>query len=116
MSSHDLQSALMLTAEFSELYYIRYSPDSVVGIATGYGLNDRGVGVRVPAGARNFSTSFRPVLGPTHPLVQCVPGVLSPGVKRPGSDADLSPPPSAEVKRIWIYTSTTPYAFMAVLN
>jgi hypothetical protein len=24
------------------------SPDSIVGIATGYGLDDRGVGVRVP--------------------------------------------------------------------
>jgi hypothetical protein len=24
-----------------------------------------------------------------------------------------SPPTSAEVKKMWIYTSTTPYAFMA---
>jgi hypothetical protein len=30
--------------------------DSVVGITTGYGLDDRGVGVRVPVGARIFST------------------------------------------------------------
>jgi hypothetical protein len=29
---------------------------SVVGIATGYGLDDRGVGVRVPVGSRIFST------------------------------------------------------------
>jgi hypothetical protein len=28
---------------------------SVVGIATGYGLEDRGVGVRVPIGSRNLS-------------------------------------------------------------
>jgi hypothetical protein len=28
------------------------SQDSVVGIATGYGLDDRGVGVRVPVGSR----------------------------------------------------------------
>jgi hypothetical protein len=27
--------------------------------------------------------------------------------------ADHSPPISAEVKEMWIYTSTTPYAFMA---
>jgi hypothetical protein len=26
--------------------------DSVVGIATGYGLDDRGVGVRVPVGSK----------------------------------------------------------------
>jgi hypothetical protein len=29
--------------------------DSAVGIATGYGLNDRGVGVQVPVGSRIFS-------------------------------------------------------------
>jgi hypothetical protein len=31
------------------------SRDSSVGIATGYGLDDRGVGVRVPVGLRIFS-------------------------------------------------------------
>jgi hypothetical protein len=40
--------------------------------------------------------------------IQWVPGVLPPGVKRPGSEADHSPPASAEVKKIWIYTSTPP--------
>jgi len=34
-------------------------------------------------------------------------GALSPGVKRPGREADHSPPSSAEVKNAWIYTSTT---------
>jgi hypothetical protein len=52
--------------------------DSVVGIATGYGLDDRGVGVRVPVGSRIFSTSSRPALGPTQPPIQWVPGALSP--------------------------------------
>jgi hypothetical protein len=28
-------------------------------------------------------------------------------------EADHSPPASAEIKKIWIYTSTPPYAFMA---
>jgi hypothetical protein len=32
------------------------SRDRVVGIATGYGLDDRGVRVRVPVGSRNFSS------------------------------------------------------------
>jgi hypothetical protein len=36
-----------------------------------------------------------------------------PGVKQPGREADHSPPTSAEVKKMWIYTSTPPYAFMA---
>jgi hypothetical protein len=31
------------------------SRDRSVGIATGYGLDDRGVGVRVPVGSRVFS-------------------------------------------------------------
>jgi hypothetical protein len=36
-----------------------------------------------------------------------------PGVKWPGREADHSPAGSAEVKKMWIYTSTPPYAFMA---
>jgi hypothetical protein len=36
------------------------SRDSVVGIATSYGLDDRGVGVRVSVGSRIFSSSRRP--------------------------------------------------------
>jgi hypothetical protein len=34
--------------------------DSVVGIATGYGLDSWGVGVRVPVGSRIFSSPRRP--------------------------------------------------------
>jgi hypothetical protein len=67
------------------------SRDSVVGIATGYELDDGGVGVRVPVGSRIFSTSSRPALGPTQPPIQWLPAALSPGVKRPGREADDSP-------------------------
>jgi hypothetical protein len=35
------------------------------------------------------------------------------GSKTARSEADHSPPASAEVKKMWIYTSTPPYAFMA---
>jgi hypothetical protein len=38
---------------------------------------------------------------------------LSPGVKRPVHGVDQSLPTSAEVKKMWIYTSTPPYTFMA---
>jgi hypothetical protein len=34
-------------------------------------------------------------------------------VKRPGREADHSPPSSAEVQNAWNYTSTPQYAFMA---
>jgi hypothetical protein len=35
-------------------------------------------------------------------------GALSPGIKRPGREADHSPPSSAEVKNAWSYISTPP--------
>jgi hypothetical protein len=36
-----------------------------------------------------------------------------PGVKQQVREADHSPPASAKVKKMWIYTSTPQYAFMA---
>jgi hypothetical protein len=36
------------------------SRDSAVALATDYGLNDRGVGVRVPVGSKMFSSPRRP--------------------------------------------------------
>jgi hypothetical protein len=74
---------------------------SAVGIATSYWLDDRGVGVLVPVGVKNFylSTSSRPALGSTQPPIQLVPGAFSPGIKRPGREADHSPPTNAEVKK-----------------
>jgi hypothetical protein len=91
------------------------SRDSAVGITTDYGLDDQGVGVRVPVGARISTSPCRPypVLGPTQPPIQCVRGAFTLGVKRPKREADHSPATSAEVKNTWIYMSTSPYTFMA---
>jgi hypothetical protein len=50
----------------------------------------------------HFSMSSRPALGSTQPPIQWVPGALSPGVKRPGREADHLPPASTEVKKTWI--------------
>jgi hypothetical protein len=87
----------------------------VVGTATGNGLDDRGVGVKSPCRVKNFHffKSSRRVLGSTQPPIQWVPWALFPGVKRPGREADHSPPASAEVKKMWIYTATPLYAYMA---
>ena len=70
-------------------------PGSVVGIATGYGLDDPGIESRWGRDSPHLS---RPALGPTQPPVQFVPGI-SRGKERPGRDADPSPPSSAVVKK-----------------
>jgi hypothetical protein len=100
---------------FCVVLCVGMSRDSAVDIATGYGLDDRGVGVRVPVESRILSSPRRPdrLWSSTQPPIQWLPGVPSPGVKRQGSEVDNSPPASAEVKKIWIYTSTPTYAFMA---
>jgi hypothetical protein len=65
----------------------------------GYGLDDQGIGVRFPAGARDslFSITSRPALGPTKPPTQWAPEVASPGEKRQEREGDHSPPTSPEV-------------------
>jgi hypothetical protein len=77
------------------------------GTATGYGLDDRRVGVQVPVGVRIFTSPRRPdwLCGP--------PNLLSNEYGGPVREADHSPPTSAEVKKMWIYIFTPPYAFMA---
>jgi hypothetical protein len=79
------------------------SRNSSVGIALGYGLDDRGSRVRFPAEAVIFllTAASRTALGPTQPPIQGVPGALSLGVKRPEREADHSPVSSAEVKE-WV--------------
>jgi hypothetical protein len=67
-------------------------------------VDDRGVGVRVRVG-ENFSlfhvvhTGFR-----AHATSSArVTGTLSPGVKRPGRDADHSPPTMQRSKNMCLY-------------
>jgi hypothetical protein len=51
-------SALLRMSEYIYIY-INKSRDSSVGIALGYGLDDRGSRVQFPAGAGNFSLHHR---------------------------------------------------------
>jgi hypothetical protein len=44
------------------------SRDSVVGIAAGYGLDDRGVGVRVPVRSRIFTSPIFQTGSGVHPI------------------------------------------------
>jgi hypothetical protein len=112
---------LYATLYCQDTYFLHYTyvfhnmgRDSTVGIATGYRLDDpRGRSRSLSRGKNiRFSTSFRPTLGFTQPPIHWVSGALSPGVKRPGYEADNSPT-GAKVKKLWIYTSTPPYAFMS---
>jgi hypothetical protein len=53
----------------------------------------------------------RCTLGPIQPPIQWVPGSLSLGVKRPGREANYSPPSSAEVKegeKLHLHSPNTP--------
>jgi hypothetical protein len=83
---------------YSSETFVDFQQTSVVGIATSYCQDDRGFGVRVSVESRIFPVGT---------------GGCFPGVKRAVREADHSPPTSAEVKKMWIYTSTPPYAFMA---
>jgi hypothetical protein len=70
-------------------------------MATGYGLDDREVGVRVPVGSRIFSSPRRPdrLCGSPKILSNGNRGLFPRGVKWPGREVDHSPPTSAEVKK-----------------
>jgi hypothetical protein len=59
-----------------------------------------------------FTTASRTALGPTQPPIQWVPAALSLGVKRPGREADHSPPSSIEVKECVELYLHSQYVFM----
>jgi hypothetical protein len=66
-----------------------------------YGLDDQAIGVRSPAGAKDFSSILCVQTGSGAHPASCTmsTGGLFPGVKAlPGRDADHSPPSSAEVE------------------
>jgi hypothetical protein len=89
------------------------SENEGAGIAQSGWTTRRG-GSSSPGRIKNFrfSISSRPALRSTQPPIKWVPGAL-PGVTRQGREADHSPPTSAEVKKMWMYTSTPLYVFMA---
>jgi hypothetical protein len=95
MSDHSTESY-----NFTLHYILNKIRDSSVGIALGYGLGDRGSGVRFLAGTGNFSLNHYvqngfEALPASYPV-----GTrgLSLGVKRPCREADHLLPSSAEVR------------------
>jgi hypothetical protein len=76
-----------LSTKNIRLYYVQGG----VGIAPGYGLGGSGL---IPG----RDTESRPAMGPAEPPTQWIRGTLSPRAKRPGCEADHSPPSTAAVK------------------
>jgi hypothetical protein len=80
------------------------SRGGIVGIATGYRLDDLGLGVRVPVGSKIFFFHVVLTVSGVHPAS----GTTHPVLKRPGREANHSPPANAEDKKFWINTFTPP--------
>jgi hypothetical protein len=95
------------------LKFTNTEPRAVMGQSVqqlGYGLCDRRSMVQFPArggGWEFFSSPPRPerLWGPLSLLFNAYRLFFSPGVKRPGREADHSPPSSDEVKNEWSYTT-----------
>jgi len=84
------------------IFSTKRGPGSVIGLATGYGLDGAGSN---PVGGEIFLTCPDRPWGPPSLLYngnRVFPG----GKERPGREADLSPPFSAVVMKEYTYTST----------
>jgi hypothetical protein len=83
------------------MYIVSMSRVSSVSIVSDYGLDDRTIGVRSPAEAKDFSYGLFVQTGSEAHPASCAMGTgrSFPGAKaRPGRDADHSLPSSAEVE------------------
>jgi hypothetical protein len=80
--------------------YATGEPVSSVSIVSDYGLDYRAIGVRSPAGTKDFSSILCVQTGSGAHPASCTMGTggrFPWGKARPGRDADHSPPSSAEV-------------------
>jgi hypothetical protein len=81
-------------------YYMKAHRVSSGSIVSDYGLDDRAIAVRSPAGAKDFSSILCIQTGSgAHPASWTIGtgGPFPGGKARPGCDADHSPPSSTEV-------------------
>jgi hypothetical protein len=83
-------------------YWKQREPGSSGSIVSDYGLDDRAIGVRSPAGAKDFSCSFCVQTGSGAHPASCIMGTG--GKARPGRDADHSPHllPGSRMSRSYI--------------
>jgi hypothetical protein len=88
--------------------------DNSVNIVTRLRTGCPGFDFQKGRGLFLFATASRTDLGPIQPPIMGT-AAISPRVKRPGREADHSPPSSAEVKNAWSYTSTPPLRLLGVV-
>jgi hypothetical protein len=94
------EALFYLTSKLHIVTTTKMSRDSSHSIVSDYGLDDRAIGVRSPAGAKDFSFNLSVQTGSgAHPAscTICTGGSFPGDKARPGRDADHSPPSSAEV-------------------
>jgi hypothetical protein len=78
-------------------------------------VEDQEISVRFPVGADIFvSTLSRPEVGAAQPLIQLVPGIFSPGIKRLERESDQLLQFRAEVKNTQSHTSTDPILYFVM--
>jgi hypothetical protein len=80
-------------------------------IVSDYGLDNRAIGVRSPAGAKDFDSSLCVQTGSGAHPASCTMGTGGPfpgGKARPGRDADHSPPLVPRSRMSRSYTSSPP--------
>jgi hypothetical protein len=83
------------------MVFLLVSRGSSVSIVSGYGLDDRAIEVRSPAGEEDFSSSLCVQTGSGAHPASCTMDTGGPflgGKARPERDANHSPPSSAEVE------------------
>jgi hypothetical protein len=106
---------LLLTPQCQYLKIVSRVGQSV-SIVSGYGLDDQAIEVRSPAEEKNLSPSLCVQTGFGAHSASCTMGTGGPvaGAKaRPGCDAYLSPPSSAEFDRVGAIPPLPSSAFVA---
>jgi hypothetical protein len=82
---------------------------------TSYGLDNRSILLRLPAGSEDtfYLPSVYTVIGPKQPPIQQVSRALYAELKRPSNEAERSPASSTDFPNKWISTSVSPYALIS---
>jgi hypothetical protein len=96
----DMSSYCLSFLYLVKLHERGQSRGSSGSIVSDYGLDDRAIGVRSPAGTKDFSSSLCVQTGSGAHPASCTTGIGGPfpgGKARSGRDADHSPPSCAEV-------------------